>query len=252
MATDAKAVLDELKAYLKEQGTTYGELAEKCQMPVVTIKRLMNREQVKFDQLQQLCEQAGTSLIAIMQRAEARQHTGSKLLPHEIAEHIYQQPQLYMVAKAILCGQRTIEELTEHFKVKPSTAYSYARQLEKLGICTIKGDNLAPVLPVPAMIEPQIHKGVYDMLVGKQLRYTQQVMAHPSAYPNHDFTSTMLLLTPKEFQHLRSQLRELMQSAQQQSNYNIRYPKSDVRERLLNLHISPEPAPDITKVQDPD
>ncbi|WP_119396258.1 helix-turn-helix domain-containing protein [Salinibius halmophilus] len=245
----AKQVLNELKLYLKEHGLTYSSLAEQAALPEITVKRLMNRDQVRFDQLQTLCESAGSSLLEIMQRVQNRQTSQLKVIDADIADALFNKPELYVIGKDIKLGCRSIESLASLHKVKHATAYKLCRELETLGFIEINGDKLLPSTPAPAILNPEVHRQFYDLIIGNHLNHMRSQMAN-SDNKEDRFGSFTLLLTDEDYIKVQEQLNELVSTALERSEYNQEFLTSRAKERLLNVYLSPKPAPPIAIVKD--
>lgn len=245
----AKQVLSELKIYLKEHGLTYSGLAEQAALPEITVKRLMNREQVRFDQLQTLCESAGTTLLEIMQRVQNRKPQQMKVMEATIAEALFKQPELYVIGKDIKLGARSIEALASLHKVKPATIYTLCRKLETLGFIDMNGDKLSPSIPAPVILNPDIYPPFYDLIIGNHLNHMRAQMADGQNKQDR-FGSFTLLLTDEDYLKVQEQLKELVSIALERSDYNQEFLTSRAKERLMNVYLSPNPAPPVAVVQD--
>ncbi|RXJ73686.1 hypothetical protein CS022_08065 [Veronia nyctiphanis] len=141
----ANRMLEALKGVLKSKGLTYRDLAARCDLTEVTIKRLLNRPHIGLDQLIQLCDAVGTPMSELVLLAESRIDTA--MSEEQLAGHL-EKPALFEVFASVLAGKRTIDSLTDSFSINRPSAYLYARELEKLNFITLSGDNIELVYPL--------------------------------------------------------------------------------------------------------
>lgn len=71
MVDDAQRMVEALKALLREQGITYGELATRVGLSESSIKRHFSRGTFSLQRLAQCCDAVGASLFDLARRAKA-------------------------------------------------------------------------------------------------------------------------------------------------------------------------------------
>ncbi|MFD2177485.1 helix-turn-helix domain-containing protein [Veronia pacifica] len=229
----AIAMLDALKGALKSKGLTYKELATRCELSEVTIKRLLNRPHISLDQLIQLCSAAETSLSELLWLSENNLSLLSSSMTEEQLTSQLEKPALLEIYGAIISGKRSIKTLAEHFSINLPSAYLYARELEKTKFISLTGNDIELVYPLSTEIDPE---GKHELVNLYQQRFLADLKSKLDTLiergkPEEDdfFFLGMTMLTETENKKYVDDLRELNEKFSKLTMEHIRNPSQDIK-----------------------
>ncbi|RXJ73687.1 hypothetical protein CS022_08070 [Veronia nyctiphanis] len=234
--SQATRMLETLKSVLKSKGLTYKELAERCDMTEVTIKRLLNRPHIALDQLIQLCEAADTSMNDILWMMENDISKYTSEMSREQLKAQLEKPALMEVFIAIVAGSRRIQSLSDKFGINLPSAYIYARELEKLNFITLSGENIELVYPLSANTDFDDSPEFSSMLFNARLEaIKRQASSKEKAFGNISFGT--VILTDAEFNAYKERFTVLQDEIAQITLKHIRKP-SDMTRIYQNTHAT--------------
>lgn len=259
MSSDqATLLLDTLKVFLKQHGITYKELAQRCKLSEVSIKRLLNRPHIGLDQLLQLCQAAGSDLPSLLQLSSEINAEISLQMAEEQADVIFKQPALLSIFTIILGGIRSVNAISQHFNINLPSAYIYARKLEKLNYISLEDDAIKLIFPLQTALGPQTNLDATAMLIQRIFESIHQFMIEQGVNPPDDFAGGIyagqLVLNDNEYKQYNEELEKLVGLYQRKSLANIKLPnrRNKLREQFIMLmpHVITQPFPVENLVQE--
>ncbi|MDQ8202262.1 helix-turn-helix transcriptional regulator [Pelagicoccus sp. SDUM812003] len=204
--TEAGRLLSALKGLFKERGLGYSELAERLEVSLPTMKRLLNKSNLPLDRMLELCRIAGVELSEVISRAEA-QRPRHALFTEEQDRLFAERPEFMGFFLRLVEEGKTPLEIERQAGISRLSTERYLIGLERVGLLErLEG------LRCKALVRPPFGFGPGSrVLRQQQKRFMERVTASVVEGQSGSFALMKpLSLSPGLAQEMRTELVELL------------------------------------------
>lgn len=193
-----------LKTVLKQRKITYADLAARLEVSELTIKRLFRDKDCKFSRLLEICAAADIAFEDLLE-LQKRRGMASEYLPLETEKQLGERPAVFAFL-ILLISRFSLEYIAEEFGLRQHEIYQYLRELESLGIITLRDDSYRFTVPLPI-------RWRLDGPVGKFIvRANQQFVGLSFEAQDQDdveVSTQSRLLNQSSFEEMQAEIRRL-------------------------------------------
>ncbi|RUO34282.1 helix-turn-helix domain-containing protein [Aliidiomarina sanyensis] len=132
--------LETIKMTLKERGLSYTDVAERFQVSLNTVKRMLNGDDISLQRLLSLAEMCDLD-VATLLRSATSGHAPHQYFTDEQDEAFAEHPDLMVLFSALRYQQNTPEQVAREQGWNPATLYQKLRQLENIGLIALEPEN---------------------------------------------------------------------------------------------------------------
>ncbi|MCH8500763.1 MAG: helix-turn-helix transcriptional regulator [Aliidiomarina sp.] len=132
--------LTRIKQELKRQGITYTMLAERMNLSVVTVTRMLNQDDITLTRLLRLAEICGLDGLELIDSATVTHGTHYFFSDRQDAAFA-DNPHLYAYFVALFFEQQSPKEIAEAHGLSELSTYRYLRALENLELIAVAPGN---------------------------------------------------------------------------------------------------------------
>ena len=132
-STLVRNCLLEIKQQLKRKGIAYADIAERMELSEITVKRMLNQDDISVGRLTVLAEAAGFSMSKLIGIAEAKLPEVKCFTAHQ-DEAFVRHPHLFQYFMKLQEHDRSPETVARLFNLDDLSTYLYLRKLEDLGL----------------------------------------------------------------------------------------------------------------------
>jgi transcriptional regulator with XRE-family HTH domain len=161
-STLVRNCLLEIKQQLKRKGIAYADIAERMELSEITVKRMLNQDDISVGRLTVLAEAAGFSMSKLIGIAEAKLPEVKCFTAHQ-DEAFVRHPHLFQYFMKLQEHDRSPETVARLFNLDDLSTYLYLRKLEDLGLIELHEGNRVKMPGVLMTFAPDsqfIRKGV--------------------------------------------------------------------------------------------
>lgn len=130
---ETQPVLDALKEILRERGLSYSVIAERLNVSLPTVKRLLNKSSIPLDKLLEVCRLAEVSLEVVLERAQ--------VMTPKHTDFTGEQDELFVSYRGALPffselfhERRRPSEIARRHKLTKVSTERYLKLLEEVGL----------------------------------------------------------------------------------------------------------------------
>lgn len=132
------------KSVMKTQGKTYQELANHLGLSLVSVKRIMSKEEISMRRFLEVCEWLGVSISELEKLAQYNQsHEKIRFTPEQDL-FLSKNPE-YMSFLFHLCAQESPEEIQKQYNLSNKSLNLYLVRLEKYNLIKKVSGRYKPV-----------------------------------------------------------------------------------------------------------
>ncbi|RUO20156.1 helix-turn-helix domain-containing protein [Aliidiomarina haloalkalitolerans] len=132
--------LTRIKQELKRQGITYTMLAERMDLSVVTVTRMLNHDDISLKRLLLLAEICGLDGLELVNSATIT-HGSHYFFSDRQDAAFADNPHLYAYFVALFFEQQSPQQIAETHGLSELSTYRYLRELENLELITLAPGN---------------------------------------------------------------------------------------------------------------
>lgn len=176
-------LVTELKRFLKSQGVTYGELAERLSLSESTVKRLFATQGFSLKRLEQICNLFGLEISDLVELMNERREYLTELTPEQ-EDALLADPKLLLMTYLLVNGW-ALAEIVENFQIDEREAERLLIRLHRAKIIELLPFNRVKLLtarnftwrkdgPVQRFFEQQVQREFLDASFagpGEQFRF---------------------------------------------------------------------------------
>lgn len=159
-------LLAALREKMKNQGLNYPQLAERCQVPVSSLKRQLHNNALGIDKITLYASFLNTDLIQLATLAKKLQHRDTGAISSTNNQIFTQFPYLYDFIYKLNSLGYSVEDLQEKYQLSDQSITLYLRALEMMGYLTIVEQTKVKLHPVKRFIT--IENSPLDRLFAKR------------------------------------------------------------------------------------
>ncbi len=154
--------LHEVKQQLKRKGIAYADIAERMGLSEITVKRMLNQDDISVGRLAVLAEAAGYSMSRLIGIAEEKLPEVTCFTPQQDKAFV-RHPHLFQYFMKLQEHDKSPETVARLFNLDDLSTYLYLRKLEDLGLIELHEGNRVKMPSVIMTFAPDsqfIRKGV--------------------------------------------------------------------------------------------
>lgn len=132
--------LNTLKARFKTKGVTYQDVANYLAVSEVTVKRMMQDTDIRFERLLKLCALAELSIDTLISEATnspATHYVFTAKQDAAFAKHAH----LLAYFSALVYEKLSVEQIQDKYQLDSTSSYLYLRALEKIELINLLPEN---------------------------------------------------------------------------------------------------------------
>lgn len=199
-----QTLFNTLKNVLKQRKMTYADLAEKLDVSELTVKRLFRDKDCKFSRLLEICTAAEVQFEDLLE-LQKRQGQVTEYLPLETEQQLAEKPAVFSFL-ILLVSRFNLDYIRDEFGLKQHEIYLYLRELETLGIVSIREDSYRFSVPTP--IKWRLHGPIGQIIVKANQKFVEL------SFQNQDkeeveVTTQSRLLSPSSMKEMQEEIRRI-------------------------------------------
>lgn len=137
--TNSKTLINNLKRELKRQGIGYAELAEKLEISVSTVKKMLAKGNFTLERLDQICEALNIEYLELIENINEEVIRVSKLT-HSQEQAMVEDPLLLLMGYATI-NYWSMEDIVYRYEIPEEIVIDRLKKLEKFGILELRANN---------------------------------------------------------------------------------------------------------------
>lgn len=132
--------LERIKEMLKSRNISYAKLAEALEVSEVTVKRMLNQDDISMDRLLTLADIVDCNLSELLSEVE-RESADIKCFSKEQDAAFTKYPHLFQYFMELSVRKKTPEEISDKYNLNEVSNYLYLRALENLELLSLLPEN---------------------------------------------------------------------------------------------------------------
>lgn len=145
-----KRGLERIKSGLKQQGLSYEDVAASLGVSEITVKRMLNNDDISLTRFYHLAEMAGLQVSELLSssKEEPQKHT---YFTKAQDEAFAREPHLSYFFFELFYFEKSVEEITNKYSLSEVSVYRYLRKLDELELIKLDVGNKFRFLVKPPM-----------------------------------------------------------------------------------------------------
>ena len=171
MSISEHYLLAALREKMKNEGLNFAQLAERCQVPVSSLKRQLHNPSLGIDKITLYASFLNTDVIQIATLAKKLQHRDTEAISSTNNQIFTQFPYLYDFIYKLNSLGFSVEELQQQYQLSDQSINLYLRALEMMGYLTIVEQTKVKIHPTNRFIT--VENSPLDLLFAERFMVYQ-------------------------------------------------------------------------------
>ena len=137
--TNSKTLIHNLKRELKRQKISYAELAEKLEMSVSAVKKMLAKGNFTLERLDQICEAINVEYLTLIENVNEEVVKVSKLTQAQ-EQAMVDDPLLLLMGYATI-NYWSMDDIAYRYRIPQDLVIERLKKLEKFGILELRANN---------------------------------------------------------------------------------------------------------------
>jgi transcriptional regulator with XRE-family HTH domain len=137
--TNSKTLINNLKRELKRQKIGYADLAERLDISVSTVKKMLAKGNFTLERLDLICEVINVEYLELIENVNEEVIKVSKLT-HSQEQAMVEDPLLLLMGYATI-NYWSMEDIVYRYKIPQELVINRLKKLEKFGILELRANN---------------------------------------------------------------------------------------------------------------